>query len=79
MTISHISAAALYKAVKIKSRIEALEQKLSDLLDGGSQKGSTTVAKPGRRRRMSAAGRARIAAAARLRWRKAKAAGRNRL
>jgi hypothetical protein len=37
------------------------------------------IAKPGRKRRMSAAGRARIAAAARARWRKAKRAGRNKL
>jgi hypothetical protein len=55
-----------------------------DLLQGGNYSRSNGVngakrgPKPGRRT-MSSAARARIAAAARLRWKKAKAAGRNAL
>ena len=78
--INELSSAALRKAVKVKTRIEALQTKLQNLLGGGSGVGNGVVAaKPRRKRRMSAAGRAAIAAAARKRWRKAKRAGRNRL
>jgi hypothetical protein len=73
-----LSSASLSKALKIKTRIEALQSELDALLGGGSGVGNgVATSKPGRKRRISAAGRARIAAAARKRWRKVKAAGKN--
>jgi hypothetical protein len=80
MNTTELSSASLRKAVKVKTRIEALQSELNAILGGALELGNgLAVTKPGRKRRMSAAGRARIAAAARKRWRKAKAAGRTRL
>ena len=64
----NLSASQLRRAADIKDKIEALQRKLAWLV------GSTgdAAAAPRKRRKMSAAGRARIAAAARARWAKAK-------
>ena len=62
-----LSAAQLRRAADIKEKMETLQSELGRLL------GSTATARgPGRRRGMSAAGRARIAAAQRARWAKQK-------
>jgi hypothetical protein len=80
MNTTELSSVSLRKALKVKTRIEALQSKLDTILGAGSGVGDgVATAKRGRKRRMSAAGRARIAAAARKRWRKVKAAGRTRL
>ena len=59
--MNDLSSQQLGRAADLKDQIDALEAELSSLL-GGSQ--PTT----NRRRGMSAAGRARIAAAAKARW-----------
>jgi hypothetical protein len=66
--LSSLSVVQLRKAVGIKERIEHLEARLASIA------GDTTPpqATGKKRRRMSAAGRARIAAAARARWAKIK-------
>jgi hypothetical protein len=66
-SLSEITVKQLQKAIKIKTKLEALQARLDDILgDGGAEP-------PGffrKKRRMSAAGRAAIAAAARRRWAK---------
>jgi hypothetical protein len=57
----------LRRAADIKDKIESLQKELARLL--GSTDG---VAAPRKRRKMSAAGRRKIAAAARARWAKVK-------
>ncbi len=84
--ISNLSAKQLRHAADLTEKIESLQSQLSSLLGGGSGVGNG-VKRIGRppgsgkkgKRTMSAAGRAKIAAAARKRWAKAKAAGRNSL
>lgn len=67
----NLSVAQLKEALRIKEQIEALEGRLGQILDGGSL--TTAATASGKRgRRMSAEGRARIAAAARARWAKLK-------
>jgi hypothetical protein len=65
--MTNLSASQLRRAADIKDKIESLQKELSRLL--GGTKG---VAAPRKRRKMSAAGRAKIAAAARARWAKVK-------
>jgi hypothetical protein len=63
-----ISSGQLRRAVAIKQKIERLESDLEKLLGG---KGVTSrVSRPGGTRVMSAAGKARIAAAQKQRWAK---------
>jgi hypothetical protein len=70
-TIIHLTPKQLRQAASIKEKIAALEKQLVKL--AGSE--VAVPAKAGRKkRRMSAAGRARIAAAARARWARVKAA-----
>jgi hypothetical protein len=69
--ITNLTPQQLRQAASIKERIAALQKKLAKL--AGSE--VPAPAKAGRKkRRMSAAGRARIAAAARARWARVKAA-----
>jgi hypothetical protein len=68
MTILNLSAQQLRRAAGIKDQIASLEKKLSQILGAPTQNNST----PKKGRKMSAAGRARIAAAARARWAKVK-------
>jgi hypothetical protein len=72
---ANLSVQQLKKAVTLREKIDTLQAKLDEIL-GQSQVASKTT---NGQRKMSAAGRARIAAAARRRWKKAKAEGRNRL
>jgi hypothetical protein len=63
-----ITSEQLRRAVAIKEKIERLESDLETLLGG---KGVTSrVSRPGGARVMSAAGKARIAAAQKKRWAK---------
>jgi hypothetical protein len=65
--ITDLSADQLRRLAGIKRKIETLQNRLTHILgiDGGA-------AAPRQRRRMSAAGRARIAAVQRARWAKIK-------
>lgn len=65
--ISTLSAQQLRRAADIKDKIELLQNELNRIF------GATTIAEPKKRHKMSAAGRARIAAAAKARWAKIKA------
>lgn len=61
---------ALKEAIAIKKQIEKLEERLSRLLSGKALKETATpeVSRKKRKRKMSAEGRARIAAAQKKRW-----------
>jgi hypothetical protein len=65
-SLSSLSVAQLRKAVAVKEQIEQLEAQLASIVGDMP----TPEAAGKKRRRMSAAGRARIAAAARARWAK---------
>jgi hypothetical protein len=60
------SVAQLKRAIKIKTKLEALQNQLDSLLGSDSSDDRTP------RRKMSAAGRARIAAGQKARWAKKK-------
>jgi hypothetical protein len=66
--LSSLSVAQLRKAVAVKEQIEQLEAQLSSII--GDTTTPQVIGK--KRRRMSAASRAKIAAAARARWAKIK-------
>jgi hypothetical protein len=72
MTIENLSASQLRRAANIKDRIGALERELGKIL--GQASPQVADRQPRKKRRMSAAARARIAAAQRARWAKQKAA-----
>jgi len=66
----NISAKQLRRAADIQDKIESLQSELNQILGNGS----TPTEKPERKRRkMSAAARAKIGAAARARWAKMRA------
>jgi hypothetical protein len=69
--LSDISANQLRRAIAIKERIEALQMQLDNLFGALAPAAAPVVPK---KRRMSAAGRARIAAVQRARWAKQKKA-----
>jgi hypothetical protein len=64
----HLSAKQLRKAASLKEKIQLLEKQLSQIL--GSPGKSVAHAVPKKRRKMSAAGRAKIVAAQKARWAK---------
>ena len=81
-TILQISAAQLRHAAEVQTKIEALQAELSKVLGGSSSPGKVATARvatvarvkaPRRRRRLSAAGRARIVAASKAYWAKRRA------
>ena len=69
-SIANLSAQQLRRAANIKDKIQSLENELGRIL-GASTKSSNAVA-PKKKRKMSAAGRAKIAAAQKARWAKVK-------
>ena len=71
-SLTNLSAQQLRRAANIKDKIQSLENELGRIL-GDSTKSITAVA-PKKKRKMSAAGRRRIAAAQKARWAKIKAA-----
>ncbi len=79
--LNNLSAPQLRKAAALREKIDRLEKELSQLLGSPSELRTNRInvaaSRKQGRRRMSAAARAKIAAAARARWKKAKAAGRN--
>jgi hypothetical protein len=73
MSIINLTPKQLRRAASIKETIEELQNELNKLAGG-----STTLAQTAKpKRRMSAAGRARIRAAAKARWAKVKGAKRS--
>ena len=79
MNSIHVSTDQLRRALGIKEEIESLEEQLDALLSGHRANGKSLMAngRGGRKRRMSASARARIAAAQRARWAKQKGASQN--
>lgn len=69
MEILNITSGQLRKAADLQDQIESLQSQLQSLLDGNVKPPTAAPGTPGKRK-MSAAGRARIAAAARARWAK---------
>jgi hypothetical protein len=74
LTLRNLTVKQLNRAAKIKARIDKLEARLTGLL--GVPEPLTVGGTIRRHRRMSAAARAKIAAAARKRWVKFRAAKR---
>jgi len=70
-SIANLSAKQLRRAAAIKDKIQSLENKLSHIL-GSPAKVAVEAAPKKRRHKMSAAGRAKIAAAQKARWAKTK-------
>ena len=70
-SITNLSPNQLRRAAALKEKIQSLEKELGQMLGSTSQAVAQPVAK--RKFKMSAAGRARISAAAKARWAKVKA------
>jgi hypothetical protein len=66
---SALSSTQLKRAANLKDKIEALNRQLETILGASA----SAVSKPGKRGKMSAAGRAKVAAAQKARWAKFKA------
>jgi len=71
-SINNLSVQQLRQAANLKEKIEALEKELSQLL--GSTATSVAAKASKKKRGMSAAGKAKIAAAQKARWAKIKSA-----
>jgi hypothetical protein len=89
--LTQLSSKQLRQAADIQDRIASLQRELESILGSSSleasvpastgvrSRGQRLGAEPRKRRKMSAAAKAKIATAARLRWKKARAAGKNTL
>jgi hypothetical protein len=73
-SLLNLSPAQLRRAAEIKERIDSLNSELASMLGGNSSLNPQPLPPKSGPRQMSAAGRARIAAAARARWAKIRAA-----
>src|ERR1039457_5268562 len=71
--LANLSVRRLKQAITIREKIESLEYKFNELL--GSTAGNPALAAKRGRRKVSAAGRARMAAAQKARWAKRKGNG----
>jgi hypothetical protein len=69
----NISSSQLRRAADIQDKIESLQSELNKLLGASSESGTDSKASRRKRRKMSAAARAKIAAAQRTRWAKVRA------
>jgi hypothetical protein len=73
----NLTSAQLRKAAALQDKIEAMQKELAGLLgvsSGSPAKSAADAAAPAKKRKISAAGRKRIAEAQRARWAKQKAA-----
>jgi hypothetical protein len=70
-SLSSLTTALLRRAADLKEKIEALNQELTSILGGSA---SVSPKAPKKKGGMSAAGRARVAAAQKARWAKVRAA-----
>ena len=75
--ITILTSKQLRQVADLKDHIQSLENEVAQIL--GSPSKPATHAQPRKRRKMSAAARAKISAAAKKRWAKAKAAGKTKL
>lgn len=74
-SINQLTSSQLRKAASLKEKIAKLEKELAGIVGGSGPAPKAAAAKPAKKKRkMSAAGRARIAAAQKARWAKIKAA-----
>ena len=75
VSLTNLSPSQLRRAAEVKEQIDALNEELGRILSGGEVSGGRTLvpSASGGRRPMSAAGKAKIAAAARARWAKFRA------
>jgi hypothetical protein len=71
--LSSLSSNQLKRAAAIQEQIETLHEELADLLGGSAAAAPAAAAPKAGRRKISAAGIARIKAAQKLRWAKVKA------
>ena len=71
-SITNLTSTQLRLAADLKDKIQSLEQELGQIL--GASTNPTTPEVPKKRRKMSAAGKARIVAAQKARWAKVKGA-----
>jgi hypothetical protein len=69
-SITNLTSKQLRQVADLKDKIESLQERIGKLL--GSPTKPVSEAEPKKRRKMSAAGRARIAAAQKARWAKVK-------
>ena len=69
----NISATQLRRAADIQDKIGSLQNELGKLLGNGSASAQDSTTPERKRRKMSAAARAKIAAAQRARWAKVRA------
>lgn len=72
MNILNLTSKQLKQAADIKEQIAALEKKLQSIIGGAESGMPSPFVRKSTKRRMSAAGRAKIAAAQKLRWSKVK-------
>jgi hypothetical protein len=72
--MTSLTAVQLRKAASIREKIDRLQTELDLILGGSSAPKATAAPTVRRRRKMSAAARARIGAAAKARWAKMRAA-----
>ena len=79
MSIINLTPAQLRQAADLMEQIAGLEKQLSQLSGTTAVTVAAPATKPAKKGGMSAAGRARIAAAAKARWAKAKSAGKKSL
>jgi len=77
--LADISAAQLRRAADIREQVDNLARELHQIFGIGNESTVVDPVKPKRQRKMSAAARANISAAAKLRWATARKAGRNSL
>jgi len=76
-SITYLSVQQLRQAANLKEKITALEKELNQVLGSTSKPVATGPAR--KKFKMSASARAKIAAAAKARWARAKAAGKKSL
>jgi hypothetical protein len=69
-SVNALSAQQLRQAADIKEKIDALQNRLGQLLGGGVPKSPPATKAPRKKHRMSPAGRKAIAEAAKARWAK---------
>jgi hypothetical protein len=74
MSIQSLTATQLRQAADLKEKIEGLNKQLAAILGAVDKPISTVITPPKKKGGMSAAGKARIAAAQKARWAKIKAA-----
>jgi hypothetical protein len=75
MNITELSPSQLRQAADLQEQIAGLQTQLAGIIYvGGKTHIPVQAAKPAKRKGMSAAGRAKVAAAQKLRWAKIKAA-----